>query len=206
MAKIERAIISLTDKYGIEGFAKELSDFRIELLSTGGTAKKLRDAGLKVMDVSEFTGFPEMLDGRVKTLHPKVHGGVLNQRANKEHQKQCQEHGLKNIDIIAVNLYAFEKTVADPNCSLADAIENIDIGGPTMLRAAAKNFHDVTVIVDPADYPQVISEIKATGNTTLKTRFKLAAKVFALTSVYDTAISKWLEQVDVDTNSYFSGE
>lgn len=206
MAKIERAIISLTDKSGIEGFAKELSDLGIELLSTGGTAKKLRDAGLKVMDVSEFTGFPEMLDGRVKTLHPKVHGGVLNQRDNKEHQRQCQEHGLKNIDIIAVNLYAFEKTVADPNCSLADAIENIDIGGPTMLRAAAKNFHDVTVIVDPADYPQVISEIKATGNTTLKTRFKLAAKVFALTSVYDTTISKWLEQVDVDTNSYFSGE
>lgn len=206
MAKIERAIISLTDKSGIEGFAQELSDLGIELLSTGGTAKKLRDAGLKVMDVSEFTGFPEMLDGRVKTLHPKVHGGVLNQRSNIEHQKQCQEHGLKNIDIIAVNLYAFEKTVADPNCSLADAIENIDIGGPTMLRAAAKNFHDVTVIVDPADYPQVIQEIKATGNTTLKTRFKLAAKVFALTSVYDTAISKWLEQVDVDSNSYFSGE
>jgi len=206
MAKIERALISLTDKSGIEGFAKELVDLGIELLSTGGTAKKLRDAGLAVMDVSEFTGFPEMLDGRVKTLHPKVHGGVLNQRANQEHQKQCAEHGLKNIDIIAVNLYAFEKTVADPNCSLGDAIENIDIGGPTMLRAAAKNFHDVTVIVDPADYPQVISEIKETGNTTLKTRFKLAAKVFALTSVYDTAISKWLEKVDVETNSYFSGE
>jgi len=206
MAKIERALISLTDKSGIEGFAKELADLGIELLSTGGTAKKLRDAGLAVMDVSEFTGFPEMLDGRVKTLHPKVHGGVLNQRANQEHQKQCAEHGLKNIDIIAVNLYAFEKTVADPNCTLGDAIENIDIGGPTMLRAAAKNFHDVTVIVDPADYPQVISEIKETGNTTLKTRFKLAAKVFALTSVYDTAISKWLEKVDVDTNSYFSGE
>ncbi len=205
MAKVERAIISLTDKSGIEGFAKELSDLGIELLSTGGTAKKLRDAGLNVVDVSEFTGFPEMLDGRVKTLHPKVHGGVLNQRDNQEHQRQCQEHGLKNIDIIAVNLYAFEKTIEDPNCSLADAIENIDIGGPTMLRAAAKNFHDVTVIVDPADYSQVISEIKETGNTTLKTRFRLAAKVFALTSVYDTAISKWLEQIDTETNSYFSG-
>lgn len=206
MNKIERALISLTDKAGIEGFAGELASLGIELLSTGGTAKKLRDAGLKVMDVSDFTGFPEMLDGRVKTLHPKVHGGILNQRDNNDHQQQCQAHGLQNIDLIAVNLYAFEKTIADPNCSLADAIENIDIGGPTMLRAAAKNFHDVTVIVDPADYPQVISEIKEFGNTTLKTRFNLMRKVFALTSVYDTAISRWLEKVDVDTNSYFSGE
>ena len=206
MKKIERALISLTDKSGIEGFAKELAALDIQLLSTGGTAKKLRDAGLEVMDVSEFTGFPEMLDGRVKTLHPKVHGGILNQRANKEHKKQCAEHGLKDIDIIAVNLYAFEKTVADPNCSLANAIENIDIGGPTMLRAAAKNFHDVTVIVDPADYPQVIKEIKESGNTTLKTRFKLAVKVFDLTSTYDTKISKWLNTIDTESNSYFSGE
>lgn len=206
MAKIERALISLTDKAGIEGFATELAELGIELLSTGGTAKKLREAGLTVMDVSEFTGFPEMLDGRVKTLHPKVHGGILNQRANSDHQKQCEAHGLKNIDLIAVNLYAFAKTVADPDCSLADAIENIDIGGPTMLRAAAKNFHDVTVIVDPADYPQVIKEIKESGNTTLKTRFLLMRKVFALTSTYDTAISNWLEKVDPDSNSYFSGE
>jgi phosphoribosylaminoimidazolecarboxamide formyltransferase/IMP cyclohydrolase len=206
MDKIERALISLTDKSGIEGFATDLANLNIELLSTGGTAKKLRDAGLAVMDVSEFTGFPEMLDGRVKTLHPKVHGGILNQRGNNDHRQQCAEYGLKNIDLIAVNLYAFEKTIADPNCSLADAIENIDIGGPTMLRAAAKNFHDVTVIVDPADYPQVVAEIKSSGNTTLKTRFNLMRKVFALTSVYDTAISRWLEQVDVDSNSYFSGE
>ncbi len=206
MQKIERALISLTDKAGIEGFAGQLASLGVELLSTGGTARKLRDAGLTVMDVSEFTGFPEMLDGRVKTLHPKVHGGILNQRANSDHQQQCAAHGLKNIDLIAVNLYAFTKTVADPNCSLADAIENIDIGGPTMLRAAAKNFHDVTVIVDPADYPQVIQEIKASGNTTLKTRFQLMRKVFALTSVYDTAISEWLEKVDIETNSYFSGE
>ncbi len=206
MSKIERALISLTDKAGIEGFARELAALGIELLSTGGTAKKLRDAGLSVLDVSEFTGFPEMLDGRVKTLHPKVHGGILNQRANSDHQQQCNAHGIKNIDLIAVNLYAFEKTVADPHCSLADAIENIDIGGPTMLRAAAKNFHDVTVIVDPADYPQVVKEIKEYGNTTLKTRFRLMRKVFALTSVYDTTISNWLEKVDIDTNSYFSGE
>ncbi len=203
MKKIERALISLTDKSGIEGFAKDLVALDIQLLSTGGTAKKLRDAGLDVMDVSDFTGFPEMLDGRVKTLHPKVHGGILNQRANEDHKKQCAEHGLKDIDIIAVNLYAFEKTIADPNCSLADAIENIDIGGPTMLRAAAKNFHDVTVIVDPGDYPQVLQEIKECGNTTLKTRFKLAVKVFDLTSTYDTTIARWLNKIDVESNSYF---
>jgi len=206
MNKIERALISLTDKAGIEGFAAELAALGIDLLSTGGTAKKLRDAGLAVMDVSEFTGFPEMLDGRVKTLHPKVHGGILNQRGNHQHQKQCAEHGLKNIDLIAVNLYAFEKTVASPDCSLAEAIENIDIGGPTMLRAAAKNFHDVTVIVDPADYARVISEIKESGNTTLKTRFILMRKVFALTASYDTTISAWLEKVDIQKNDYFSGE
>lgn len=204
--KIVRALISLTDKSGIEGFASALSKLDIELLSTGGTAKKLRDAGLSVMDVSEFTGFPEMLDGRVKTLHPKVHGGILNQRENVQHQSQCVEYDLKNIDLIAVNLYEFEKTIADPDCTLANAIENIDIGGPTMLRAAAKNFNDVTVIVDPADYSQVLTEIKETGNTTLKTRFKLAAKVFALTSKYDTAISKWLDKVDVDSDSFFTGE
>jgi phosphoribosylaminoimidazolecarboxamide formyltransferase/IMP cyclohydrolase len=203
MNKITRALISLTDKSGIEGFAKDLADLGVELLSTGGTAKKIREAGIAVKDVSEFTGFPEMLDGRVKTLHPKVHGGILNQRDNAEHQQQCVEHGLKPIDLIAVNLYAFEKTVADPKCTLADAIENIDIGGPTMLRAAAKNFHDVTVIVDPADYPQVIKEIKEQGNTTLKTRFRLAAKVFALTSKYDTTISAWLDKVDVEANPYF---
>ena len=203
MNKITRALISLTDKSGIEGFARDLADLGVELLSTGGTAKKIREAGIAVKDVSEFTGFPEMLDGRVKTLHPKVHGGILNQRDNAEHQRQCVEHDLKPIDLIAVNLYAFDKTVADPSCTLADAIENIDIGGPTMLRAAAKNFHDVTVIVDPADYPQVIKEIRAQGNTTLKTRFRLAAKVFALTAKYDTAISDWLDQVDVEADPYF---
>lgn len=206
MGKIERALISLTDKSGIEGFAQELAGLGVEILSTGGTAKKIREAGIVVRDVSDFTGFPEMLDGRVKTLHPKVHGGILNQRHNEEHRRQCAEHQIDNIDLIAVNLYAFEKTVADPNCSLADAIENIDIGGPTMLRSSAKNFHDVTVIVDPADYPQVLAEIKATGNTTLKTRFRLARKVFALTARYDTVISAWLEKVDVDSNDYFGGE
>jgi phosphoribosylaminoimidazolecarboxamide formyltransferase/IMP cyclohydrolase len=206
MNKAERALISLTDKSGIEDFAKALTDIGIEILSTGGTAKKMRDNGIAVKDVSEFTGFPEMLDGRVKTLHPLVHGGILNQRENADHQQQCAEHGIKPIDIIAVNLYAFEKTVADPDCSLDDAIENIDIGGPTMLRAAAKNFRDVTVIVDPADYDQVLAEIRETGNTTLKTRFKLAVKVFQLTSAYDTAIADWLVKVDVDSDPSLNGE
>ncbi|MCK4839247.1 MAG: IMP cyclohydrolase [Desulfobulbaceae bacterium] len=200
MRKIERALISLTDKSGIEDFARQLEEMGVEILSTGGTAKKMRDNDIKVMDVSEFTGFPEMLDGRVKTLHPKVHGGILAQKTNPDHLEQMKAHGLLAIDLVAVNLYAFEKTVADPNCSLIDAIENIDIGGPTMLRAAAKNYRDVTVLVDPADYPQVIREMKETGNTTLKTRFRLAAKVFALTSRYDTAISAWLDKVDVDNN------
>lgn len=206
MKKIERALISLTDKSGIEGFARELKQLGVEILSTGGTAKIMRDGGVDVVDVAEFTNFPEMLDGRVKTLHPKVHGGILNQRDNNEHQRQCNEHGLKNIDLVAVNLYAFEKTIADPDCTLADAIENIDIGGPTLLRASAKNFQDVTVIVDPNDYQLVLDEMKGNGNTTLKTRFYLATKVFSLTSQYDTAISEWLDNVNLDTNNYFKGE
>jgi len=206
MKKIERALISLTDKTGIETFAQKLSKLGIEILSTGGTAKKIRESGLEVVDVSEFTGFPEMLDGRVKTLHPLVHGGILNQRQNSKHIQQCLEHGIKDIDLVAVNLYAFEKTIANPDCSLADAIENIDIGGPTLLRASAKNFQDVTVIVDPGDYDLVLSEIREHGNTTLKTRFYLATKVFSLTSSYDTAISEWLDSVNVDSNDYFKGE
>ena len=204
MRKVERALISLTDKAGCEDFAKGLSALGIEILSTGGTAQKLRASGVTVTDVSEFTGFPEMLDGRVKTLHPLVHGGILNQRANAQHQAQCQQHGIKPIDIIAVNLYAFGKTVANADCTLADAIENIDIGGPTLLRASAKNFQDVTVIVDPADYAVVLAELQAQGNTTLTTRFRLACKVFELTSSYDTAIIDWLRTVDVQTNPYFT--
>jgi phosphoribosylaminoimidazolecarboxamide formyltransferase/IMP cyclohydrolase len=200
MSKIERAIISLTDKSGIEDFARQLTELGIEILSTGGTAKKMRDNGIKVMDVADYTGFPEMLDGRVKTLHPRIHGGILAQRHNPAHQAQMQEHDLKPIDLIVVNLYAFDKATAAADCTVANAIENIDIGGPTMLRAAAKNYHDVTVIVDPADYPIVIAEIKETGNTTIKTRFRLARKVFDLTSRYDTAIARWLNNVDIDNN------
>ena len=204
MNKITRAIISLTDKSGIEDFARQLNDLGIEILSTGGTAKKMREHGIEVIDVADYTGFPEMLDGRVKTLHPKIHGGILAQRDNQAHQTQMKEHDLKPIDLIAVNLYAFDKATADQNCTVLNAIENIDIGGPTMLRAAAKNYHDVTVIVDPDDYPQVISEIKEHGNTTLKTRFRLACKVFDLTSRYDTAIADWLNKVDVDNDPDFN--
>ncbi len=178
MSKMQRALISLTDKSGIEDFAMQLQDLGIEILSTGGTAKKMRENGIAVKDVSEFTGFPEMLDGRVKTLHPKVHGGILYLRGNASHEEQMAAHGLQQVDLVAVNLYAFDKATQDQNCTVANAIENIDIGGPTMLRAAAKNFQYVTVIVDPADYPQVIAEIKEHGNTTLVTRFRLAVKVF----------------------------
>jgi phosphoribosylaminoimidazolecarboxamide formyltransferase/IMP cyclohydrolase len=205
MSRMERALISLTDKSGIEEFARQLQDLGIEILSTGGTARKMRENGIAVKDVSEFTGFPEMLDGRVKTLHPKVHGGILFLRGNSSHEKQMAAHGLQQIDLVAVNLYAFDKATSDPNCTVANAIENIDIGGPTMLRAAAKNFQYVTVIVDPADYPQVIAEIREHGNTTLVTRFRLAIKVFQLTSRYDTAIAAWLANVDISTNPHFKG-
>jgi phosphoribosylaminoimidazolecarboxamide formyltransferase/IMP cyclohydrolase len=205
MRQVERALISLTDKSGCADFAGALVAMGIEILSTGGTARILRDSGIAVTDVADFTKFPEMLDGRVKTLHPLVHGGILHQRDNAEHRHQCQAHGIRPIDIVAVNLYAFAKTVAVPGCTLADAIENIDIGGPTLLRAAAKNFQDVTVIVDPADYLQVLTELRAHGNTTLATRFRLARKVFALTSAYDTAIAQWLQTVDTATDPYFAG-
>ncbi|MDR3089690.1 MAG: IMP cyclohydrolase [Desulfobulbaceae bacterium] len=200
MKKIERALISLTDKTGVAAFAAELARLGVQLLSTGGTAKTLRQAGLAVTDVSTFTGFPEMLDGRVKTLHPKVHGGILYQRGNPAHEQQRAENQLEAIDLVAVNLYAFEQAVAKPGCSLADAIENIDIGGPTLLRAAAKNFRDVTVLVDPADYPVALAEIRARGNTSLATRFHLAKKVFARAAHYDAAISAWLERVDATNN------
>ena len=205
MSKMQRALISLTDKSGIEEFAGQLQDLGIEILSTGGTAKKMRENGIAVKDVAEFTGFPEMLDGRVKTLHPKVHGGILFLRGNASHEEQMAKHGLQQVDLVAVNLYAFDKATSDPNCTVANAIENIDIGGPTMLRAAAKNFQFVTVIVDPADYPQVVAEIKELGNTTLATRFRLAVKVFQLTSTYDTEIAAWLARVDTGRNAHFTG-
>lgn len=193
MAKITRALISVSDKTGVVDFSKALAGYGVELLSTGGTAKLLREAGLVVKDVSEFTGFPEMLDGRVKTLHPKVHGGLLGIRSNPEHQAKMQEHGIQPIDLVVVNLYPFEATVAKPDCILEDAIENIDIGGPTMLRSAAKNNHDVTVLVDCKDYQAVLDEMAASGGAVShKTNFRLAVKVYQHTAAYDGAISNWL--------------
>jgi len=193
MAKITRALISVSDKTGIIDFSKELAGHGVEILSTGGTAKLLRDAGLTVKDVSEFTGFPEMLDGRVKTLHPKVHGGLLGMRSNPEHVAKMKEHGIENIDMVVVNLYPFEATVAKEGCTLPEAIENIDIGGPTMLRSAAKNHPDVTVLVDSGDYAKVLQEMKAnSGAVSPATNFGLAVKVFQHTAAYDGAISNYL--------------
>lgn len=193
MAKITRALISVSDKTGILDLARDLARYDVELLSTGGTAKMLREEGLTVKDVSEFTGFPEMLDGRVKTLHPKVHGGLLGMRSNPEHVAMMKEHGIENIDMVVVNLYPFEATVAKEGCTLEDAIENIDIGGPTMLRSAAKNWPDVTVITDPADYGRVLAEMKENdGNVSRETNFGLAVKVYQRTAAYDAAISNWL--------------
>ncbi|HEY6007074.1 MAG TPA: bifunctional phosphoribosylaminoimidazolecarboxamide formyltransferase/IMP cyclohydrolase [Geobacteraceae bacterium] len=193
MAKITRALISVSEKTGIVEFSRELLGFGVEILSTGGTAKLLREAGLAVKDVSEFTGFPEMLDGRVKTLHPKVHGGLLGMRGNPEHVATMRAHGIEPIDMVVVNLYPFEATVAKEGCTLEDAIENIDIGGPTMLRSAAKNNADVTVLVDHGDYAAVLAEMKsAGGSVSRETNFRLAVKVYQHTAAYDGAISNWL--------------
>ena len=194
MTKIQRALISVSDKTGLVPFAQILAKAGIEILSTGGTAKTLREAGLAVKDVSEHTGFPEMLDGRVKTLHPKVHGGLLFIRGNENHEAAVRTHGIQPIDLVVVNLYPFEQTVAKPDVSLHDAIENIDIGGPSMLRSAAKNHDSVTVVVDPFDYSEVAKQISGNGNTTLELRRKLAAKVFARTAAYDGAIAAHLKK------------
>ena len=194
MEPIRRALLSVTDKSGLVEFGEFLAERGVEILSTGGTAKMLRESGVPVVEVSDFTGFPEMLDGRVKTLHPKIHGGILGRRDLESHRAQMASQGIAPIDLVVVNLYQFEKAVAQPGCSLEDAIENIDIGGPTLLRAAAKNYEAVTVVVDPADYPKIIQEMKAhQGATTVATRFQLARKVFASTSAYDAAITQYLK-------------
>jgi phosphoribosylaminoimidazolecarboxamide formyltransferase/IMP cyclohydrolase len=198
MRKIERAIISVTDKTGVVDFAKALSEFGVQILSTGGTARVMREGEVPVTDISEYTGFPEMLDGRVKTLHPKVHGGLLGLRDNPEHVRVMEEHGIQNIDLVVVNLYQFEKAAAKEGVRLEDAIEEIDIGGPAMLRSSAKNFRDVTVITDSADYAVVLNEMKdLNGMTSLETRFRLAKKVFRLTHQYDGAISNYLERTEL---------
>ena len=191
---IRRALLSVTDKAGLVEFANVLSGFGVELVSTGGTAKALRDAGLAVRDVAELTGFPEMLDGRVKTLHPVVHGGLLHKRSDPEHVKAVTEHGIGPIDMVVVNLYAFEKTAAKPGVTVDEMIENIDIGGPSMLRSAAKNFEDVAVVTSAQDYPSLSEELRANGGKlSRETRWRLAKAAFATTAAYDSAIASTLE-------------
>lgn len=193
MAK--RALISVSDKTGIVEFAKKLESLGFEILSTGGTSKTLTDNGVKVINVSDITGFPECLDGRVKTLHPKIHGGLLAIRGNEEHMKQIKELGIEPIDVVVINLYPFKQTILKGNVELEEAIENIDIGGPTMLRAAAKNYQDVAVVVDPSDYQKVLDELSTNGYVSVKTKFKLAYKVFEHTSHYDTLIAGYLRSM-----------
>jgi phosphoribosylaminoimidazolecarboxamide formyltransferase/IMP cyclohydrolase len=191
--KIRQALISLSDKRGALEFAQGLAAQGVKLLSTGGTAKLLRDAGLDVTEIADYTGFPEMLDGRVKTLHPKVHGGILARRDLPEHLATIEAHGIPTIDLVCVNLYPFRETVAKAGVTLADAIENIDIGGPAMVRSAAKNYAGVAIVTDPEDYPALLAEMQANaGGLSLTTRFGLAKKAFTHTARYDSAIANWL--------------
>ncbi len=194
--QMRRALLSVTDKSGLVAFATQLAGHGIELVSTGGTARALRESGLIVLDISELTGFPEMLDGRVKTLHPKVHGGILHIRGNAEHRAAVEEHGIQPIDMVVVNLYAFEATVSKPGATFAEIIENIDIGGPSMIRSAAKNFEDVTIVTSPADYRAIAEELAANaGALTRETRWRLAQQAFSVTAAYDTAIANTLQGI-----------
>src|SRR4051794_15192758 len=183
MSKIHRGILSVTDKTGLVDFARKLSNMGVDLISTGGTAKLLRDSGVAVKDISELTSFPEMLDGRVKTLHPKVHGGILHRRSDPAHVATVQQHDIQPIDMVVVNLYAFEQTASKPGVAFEELIENIDIGGPSMIRSAAKNFEDVAIVTSPWDYPWIISEMKeAAGSLSRETKWKLAKQAFATTA------------------------
>ncbi|MDL2260807.1 bifunctional phosphoribosylaminoimidazolecarboxamide formyltransferase/IMP cyclohydrolase [Methanimicrococcus sp. OttesenSCG-928-J09] len=206
----KRALISVSDKTGVSEFAKTLIKNGFEIISTGGTSALLKKEGVAVKDVSDITGFPEMMDGRVKTLHPKVHGGLLYLRDNPDHVKQAEENGIAAIDIVAVNLYPFRETVANPNVSLEDAIENIDIGGPTLLRAAAKNFASVAVICDPADYAVVSDELNKSGEISSDVKKRLAVKAFRHTADYDSAVDTFLSKALLDEKvkrlSYVAGE
>ncbi|MDY2777400.1 MAG: bifunctional phosphoribosylaminoimidazolecarboxamide formyltransferase/IMP cyclohydrolase [Collinsella sp.] len=206
--RISRALISVTDKTGVVEFAQKLvGDHGVEIISTGGTARVLEEAGVPVTPIEEFTGFPEMMDGRVKTLHPKVHGGLLCRRDSETHMAEAQEHGIQMIDLVCVNLYEFEKTVASPDVTFADAIEHIDIGGPSMLRSAAKNNDSVTVVCDPADYEAVLAEMSLhAGATTLAMRRRLAAKVYTRTAAYDGAISAWLNAYLAEGDDKLAGD
>ena len=197
MSKIQRAILSVTDKTGLVEFANKLAGMGVALISTGGTAKLLRDSGIAVKDISELTGFPEMLDGRVKTLHPKVHAGILHRRADAAHRSAVAQHGIQPIDMVVVNLYAFEKTAAKPGVHFEELIENIDIGGPSMIRSAAKNFQDVAVVTSPSDYAAIAGEMeKSSGELSENTKWSLAQKAFAMTAAYDSAIASTLEHVN----------
>ncbi|WJQ01888.1 bifunctional phosphoribosylaminoimidazolecarboxamide formyltransferase/IMP cyclohydrolase [Geobacillus stearothermophilus] len=189
---VKRALISVSNKEGIIPFAKQLAELGVDIISTGGTKRALEEAGVPVISISDVTGFPEILDGRVKTLHPAIHGGILAVRSDERHQAALEEHGIRPIDLVVVNLYPFQQTIAKPDVTLAEAIENIDIGGPTMVRAAAKNYADVAIVVDPADYPMVIEELKTTGSIQAKTRQQLAAKAFRHTAAYDAMIAEYL--------------
>jgi phosphoribosylaminoimidazolecarboxamide formyltransferase/IMP cyclohydrolase len=199
-SRIQRAILSVTDKTGLADFARKLSTLGVELISTGGTAKLLRDSGIPVKDISELTGFPEMLDGRVKTLHPKVHGGILHRRDDPKHVAAVAEHGIAPIDMVVVNLYAFEKTAAKPGVRFEELIENIDIGGPSMIRSAAKNFHDVAIVTSPTDYDSIAAELdREAGHLSLATKWRLAQKAFATTAAYDSAIASTIERISADS-------
>lgn len=189
-----RALISVSDKTGVVEFARKLQDLGWEIIATGGTMRKLRDAGVKIIHISDVTGFPEICDGRVKTLHPKIHGALLGRRDIPDHMRQLEENGIEKIDMVCVNLYPFEATIAKEGVTLEDAVENIDIGGPSMLRSAAKNFRDVTVVCDPSDYDLIIDEITNQGNTTYGTRFRLSAKAYTHTALYDTHIAEYMRR------------
>ena len=203
MPKIQRAILSVTDKTGIVEFSRKLAEMKVELISTGGTAKLLRESGVHVKDISKVTGFPEMMDGRVKTLHPKVHGGILHVRENPTHVAAAREHGIEPIDMVVVNLYAFEKTAAKPGVHFEELIENIDIGGPSMVRSAAKNFRDVAIVTSPDDYQAIAQEMtSAGGELSLATRWRLAQKAFATTAAYDTAIAGALAGITLKEDQF----
>ncbi len=202
--KITRALISVSDKTGVAEFARALEKQGVDIISTGGTADLLRKEGVPVRDISSFTDYPEVLEGRVKTLHPRVHGGLLYKRGNALHEEQAQEQGFQPIDLVVVNLYPFEETIAKPDVTLAQAIEQIDIGGPSMIRSAAKNYESVTVVVDPADYAEVLETMADNeGATTLRLRERLAIKAFIKTSDYDRAIGNFLNH-EQTTDASFS--
>src|SRR6201993_4729133 len=193
---VRRALLSVTDKTGLVDFARVLASFGVDLVSTGGTSRTLREAGLTVRDISDLTGFPEMLDGRVKTLHPRVHGGLLYVRGNQEHEAAVKAHDIQPIDMVVVNLYAFEKTAAQPDVAFGHLIENIDIGGPSMVRSAAKNFEDVAIVTKSSDYPALIEELARNhGALTRETRWRLAKQAFATTAAYDSAIANTLDRI-----------